>query len=107
MSRINAGVIGLGFIGPQHMDAICRTPDARLYAVCDADEAAARAAAERYHVEKVYTDWRQMIADPEVHSIHNCTPHFLHEAINEPPFCPESTSMPKNRWPRVRREPAV
>ena len=41
MSRINAGVIGLGFIGPQHMDAICRTPDARLYAVCDADEAAA------------------------------------------------------------------
>ena len=46
MSRINAGVIGLGFIGPQHMDAICRTPDARLYAVCDADEAAARAAAE-------------------------------------------------------------
>ena len=83
MSRINAGVIGLGFIGPQHMDAICRTPDARLYAVCDADEAAARAAAERYHVEKVYTDWRQMIADPEVHSFHNCTPHFLHEAINE------------------------
>ena len=50
MSRINAGVIGLGFIGPQHMDAICRTPDARLYAVCDADEAAARTAAERYHV---------------------------------------------------------
>ena len=50
MNFINAGVIGLGFIGPQHIDAICRAPDARLAAVCDADENAAHAAAERYHV---------------------------------------------------------
>ena len=83
MNFINAGVIGLGFIGPQHIDAICRAPDARLAAVCDADENAAHAAAERYHVEKVYTDWRQMIADPDIQVVHNCTPHFLHEAINE------------------------
>ena len=32
MNFINAGVIGLGFIGPQHIDAICRAPDARLTA---------------------------------------------------------------------------
>ena len=100
MNFINAGVIGLGFIGPQHIDAICRAPDARLAAVCDADENAAHAAAERYHVEKVYTDWRQMIADPDIQVVHNCTPHFLHEAM-KPPFWPESTSMPKNRWPKV------
>ena len=103
MNFINAGVIGLGFIGPQaFIDAICRAPDARLAAVCDADENAAHAAAERYHVEKVYTDWRQMIADPDIQVVHNCTPHFLHEAINEAALLAGKREfMPKNRWPKV------
>ena len=82
MKVYNAAVIGLGFIGPQHMDAINRVPQARIAAVCDANPQAAQAAAEAFGVEKWCTDWRELVEDPSIDVIHNCTPHFLHDEIN-------------------------
>lgn len=82
MKKLRTGVIGLGFIGPQHIDAVRRVPQAEMAALCDSDAQAAKAACERFAVPKCYTDWHDMIADPDIDVIHNCTPHALHDEIN-------------------------
>ncbi len=82
MEKLRTGVIGLGFIGMQHVDAIMRVPQTRLTAVCGVNAEEARAVSERYGIEKYYGSWREMIADPDIDVIHNCTPNALHDEIN-------------------------
>lgn len=82
MKKYKAAVIGLGFIGPQHIDALHRTALAMPEVICDVNEAAVAEACERYGVHRGCTDWRQVVADPTIDVIHNCTPHALHDEIN-------------------------
>ena len=82
MEKLRAGVIGLGFIGMQHVDAIMRVPQAQLAAVSSGSAEKARAVSERFGAAKHYDSWREMIADPEINVIHNCTPNALHDEIN-------------------------
>ncbi|NLI22838.1 MAG: Gfo/Idh/MocA family oxidoreductase [Clostridiales bacterium] len=82
MRKLHAGVIGLGFIGPQHIDGIRRVPGADVLAVCGREEDNPAAVAERFDVPRAYRDWREMIADPDIDVVHNCTPNALHDEIN-------------------------
>jgi D-apiose dehydrogenase len=54
-------LIGCGWISANHGAAWLATPDVRLAAVCDVDEAKARARAAAWGVPAVYTDAAQMI----------------------------------------------
>lgn len=82
MKELRIGVIGLGFIGPQHIEAIRRIPSASVVALCSSNEEKVQAAGLRWHVDKTYTDWRDLIADSDIDVIHNCTPHAMHDQIN-------------------------
>ncbi|MDF2964521.1 MAG: hypothetical protein K0S39_6256, partial [Paenibacillus sp.] len=42
-----------------------------------------REAAERYGIPKAYGDALELIHDPEVESVHNCTPNDLHYPLNK------------------------
>lgn len=59
-----------------HASAIQATEGADLVAVCDVREAAARAAAERFHVPACYTDFQQLLAreTPDAVAIATRTP---------------------------------
>ena len=79
---LQAGVIGTGFIGIVQIDSIRRIPGIRLAAVCEALPERLWEVKERYGIEKGYTDWRELIGDPEIQVVHNCTPGILHDEIN-------------------------
>ena len=81
MKKYRAAVIGLGFIGPHHIDALRRVPQAEIAALCDQDPAALRLHAQRQGVPAV-SDWREIIADPKIDVIHNCLPPGLHDEVN-------------------------
>ena len=81
MSRYKVAVLGAGFIGPLHLDALSRVPQADPVAVCDVNERVLNALAERYGL-RACRDWRQVIADPEIEVIHNCLPVGLHDEVN-------------------------
>lgn len=79
MSALTAAVVGAGVISE-----ICHLPGYvregfRVVGLCDVDQAKAEKLAAKYPVERVYTDWRQMLEAerPDVVSI--CTPNALHE----------------------------
>ncbi|MCC6396934.1 MAG: Gfo/Idh/MocA family oxidoreductase [Bacteroidetes bacterium] len=83
MERIGAAVIGTGFIGPAHLEALRRIPWVDIRAIASNEPARARELADRLAVPTVYDDWRDVLRDASVQVIHNCTPNNLHFAINK------------------------
>ena len=82
MKRIGMGLVGPGFIAPHHIDAVRRLGDVDVVAVAGSSQAAAEKKAREYKVERAYGDFQALIADPDVHVIHNTTPNYLHLAVN-------------------------
>lgn len=83
MKKIKVGIIGMGYIGESHIEAVRRIGFCELYAVADTNAELARAKAEYYGIEKCYSSVEELLADPEIDAVHNCTPNFLHLDINK------------------------
>lgn len=83
MQRIKSAIIGMGYIGVSHIEAIRRIGFAELVAVADANAALARRKAEEYFVPRCYESVDELLADPEIEVVHNCTPNNLHFEINQ------------------------
>ncbi|MEV5026876.1 Gfo/Idh/MocA family protein [Paenibacillus sp. LPE1-1-1.1] len=82
MKPIQIAVIGTGSISSLHLDAYKKNPNASLYAVCDLNAERAQAAAEKYGAEKVYTDYRELLADPVIDAVSICTWNNTHAEIS-------------------------
>lgn len=80
MRKFNVGVIGCGTIFPIHAEAVLSCENANLYAVCDIDEKKAAEAAARYQC-RYFTDYREMLKESNIDSVHICTPHYLHASM--------------------------
>jgi predicted dehydrogenase len=83
MKTIRAAVIGTGFIGPAHLEALMRIGGVEVVALASREAAKAHQLAERFRVPRVYEDWTKVTRDPGVDVIHNCTPNNLHFEINK------------------------
>lgn len=83
MKKLKSGIIGTGYIGASHIESIRRIGFAELVAVADADGALARRKAGEYNIPRYYEAIDELLADPEIQVIHNCTPNHLHARINE------------------------
>lgn len=82
MKPVKIAVIGTGSISSFHLDSYKKNPNANLYAVCDLNEERARAAAEKYGAGKVYTDYRELLADPVIEAVSICTWNNTHAEIS-------------------------
>jgi UDP-N-acetylglucosamine 3-dehydrogenase len=60
------GVIGLGWFGEIHADALAGMPGIELAALCTRRPQRLDEVADKYDVEKRYTDYRDLLADPDV-----------------------------------------
>jgi predicted dehydrogenase len=81
VKKIKAAVIGTGFIGPAHVEALRRLPGVEVVALADVNEATARAKAEQLGLERSFGDYRKMLELPEVEVVHVCTPNHLHHRM--------------------------
>ena len=81
--KIAAGIIGTGFIGPAHVEAGRRLGNIEFVALAEATPDLARSTADLLCITKSYGDYRDLLADPEVQVVHNCTPNHLHYQVNK------------------------
>lgn len=81
MNKIGIGIIGSGGIAQTcHMPGYASIPGkCEIMAVADANEETAKAAAEKFGVSKVYTDYKQLLALPEVDAVSVATPNLYHK----------------------------
>ena len=81
MERVKIGIIGCGRISDLHARGYMESEKAEIYAVCDTDEELAQRRQEQWGAAKYYTDYRSLLADPEIAAVDVLTPHVLHEEI--------------------------
>ncbi len=79
---IRVGVIGTGYIGPVHIEALKRVDGVEVAGVTDANRALAEKTAAKYGIPKVYGDYREMLADKGIDAVHVCSPNKLHFEMN-------------------------
>jgi predicted dehydrogenase len=78
MGRTKVGVIGTGFIGPAHIEALRRLGSVEVAALAECSDEVAKAKAEMLNIEKYYGDYKQIIKDDDIGCIHICSPNYLH-----------------------------
>lgn len=72
----------MGYIGESHIDAVRRIGLCTLTAIADTNASLARSKADIYGVDRCYNSVNDMLSDPDIDVIHNCTPNHLHTEIN-------------------------
>jgi len=75
-------VIGCGGIAnAAHIPAYMNNPEAEIAYFCDIIPERAEAAVKQYGCGKAVTDYKEVLADPEVQAISVCTPNKMHPII--------------------------
>ena len=69
MNRVKIGVIGLGWFGVKHCEALAAIPQVELAAVCTRTESRLSEVADSFDVPTSYTDYHQLLADPEIDAV--------------------------------------
>src|SRR5512135_551391 len=80
LSDLRAGVIGTGFIGPVHVEALRRL-GVQVVALCDLPQRVLPAAA-RLGIETVFTDYRHLLEFSGVDVVHITAPNRFHREMS-------------------------
>ncbi len=81
MEKLRLGVIGAGSFSDYHLDGIAQVANAEAVAICDVDIEKAKAKAEKYHVESVYTDYNELLAREDIDAVTLPLPDQVHKEI--------------------------
>ncbi len=82
MRKIKAGVIGTGFIGPAHIEALRRLGFVEVVGLAERDQATADDKAAQLGIPRSYGDYHDLLRDPEIEAVHNCTPNNMHLEVS-------------------------
>lgn len=69
MDKLRIGVIGLGWFGEIHCDAIMGIPNLELAALCTRRPERLKELAKKYGVKSTYRDYRELLADPSIDAV--------------------------------------
>jgi len=81
VKRIKTAVIGTGFMGRAHVEALRRLESVDVVAIVGRDIAPAAKLGEAFGVAEALTDYREALQNPSIDAIHICTPNVLHHAM--------------------------
>ncbi|MGE0757679.1 MAG: Gfo/Idh/MocA family protein [Pirellulaceae bacterium] len=73
MDRLRWGIIGAGRFGRVHARAVQALPELELAAICRRDASQLAEIAEQLGVRRAYTDYRELVASPELDGVSICT----------------------------------
>lgn len=80
-SLLRVGIIGAGTISAYHMNGYKALPNVQLRSICDLNAEAAQARAEEFGIEHVYSDYHDILNDPNIDAVSIVTPTFTHKQI--------------------------
>jgi predicted dehydrogenase len=81
VKRLGMGLVGPGFAGAQHIDAVRRLGLVDIVAVAASSAASARRKADALGVPKAYGTFEELVDDPDIDVVHNTTPNYLHVPV--------------------------
>ena len=81
MNAIGMGLVGPGFVGAHHIDAVRRLGFVDVVGIAASTDASARRKADALRVPRAYGHYDDLIADPDVQVVHIATPNALHGPV--------------------------
>ncbi len=75
--KLKVGVVGLGFIGPAHIEGI-RRQGVEVHGIAEFNADLAREKATQLSIPMAYSTYEDMVNDPIIDVIHICSPNYLH-----------------------------
>ena len=82
MKQLNIGIIGAGRIGKVHAQSITyNVPTAKVLGITDVFKDGLQELADKYGIEKVYNDYKEMLDTEKLDAVHLCLPHYLHSKV--------------------------
>ena len=75
--KINIAIVGLGF-GAEFIPIYQKHPHANMYAICQRNKAKLDAIGDAFGIEKRYTDFDELLKDPNIDAVHINTPIQQH-----------------------------
>lgn len=79
--KVNVAIIGLGF-GAEFIPLYQHHPHANMYAICQRTESKLNAVGDAFGVDKRYTDYYELLKDPNVDAVHINTPIHEHAKMS-------------------------
>src|ERR1035438_3590106 len=76
-SKLNVAIVGLGF-GKEFIPIYQRHPETRMYAICQRTREKLDEVGGQFGIATRYTDFGELLRDPEVDAIHINSPIHLH-----------------------------
>jgi predicted dehydrogenase len=76
MKRIKAAVVGTGFMGRVHLEALRRVENVDLAAIAGRTAKSAQELGAGFGVPAA--DWQAIVRDPQIDAVHICTPNATH-----------------------------
>ena len=77
--KINVAIVGLGF-GAEFIPIYQKHPQANMYAICQRSQDKLDEIGDAFGIEKRYTDYEELLRDPNVDAVHINTPIQSHAA---------------------------
>ena len=77
---VKYGVIGLGWFGEKHCEALAGIGAVDLVALCTRTKSRLKALGKEFGVKRLYTDYHEMLADPELEAVSVVTMWDQHTA---------------------------
>ncbi len=77
MARLGSALVGTGFIGPVHLEALRRL-NRPIVGILGSTPEKSRQAAQAHGVERGYASYDELLADPSVHAVHLTSPNRFH-----------------------------
>ena len=79
--KVNVAIIGLGF-GAEFIPIYQRHPNANMAAICQRSEGKLNAVGDAFGIDKRYTDYYELLKDPDIDAVHINTPIHEHAKMS-------------------------
>jgi len=81
LQQVKIGIIGTGVISELHLLAYEKIPETEVVALCDLNEQAVTAKAKKWGIQKIYSDFNELLTDSEIDAVEVLTPQQTHKEI--------------------------
>ena len=80
LKKLKIGIIGCG-VGILHLQGFAENPRAEVVAIAGLDQDRCRDLARQFDVPRIYREYQELIADPDVEAVTVAVPNFLHVPV--------------------------
>jgi predicted dehydrogenase len=78
---LHIGIVGGGFVGRVHVEAMLAQPDVERISIADNDPGALESIARNFPTQRAEADHRALLDDPTIDVVDVCLPHDLHHPL--------------------------